>query len=172
MVTTERVTKGQAEAVLNAAGTGGGAIKSHHTESLGAPADIELRASLRPFRNTVFDRRHYCAEDWHTIVALDFEGGDATFTEQDARVIMGQIVFEFLLDGDPLATTRLPIKRLLVPQPFFEVAYYFQQGVVMSPTALTVGRHTLKLIVTDPSGTGEDQCTFYIDAPGTGACIQ
>jgi hypothetical protein len=165
-----RVSRGDAEAVLQAAPTGGGAIRSHGIVNPSAPTDIELRTSIRPFSGTVFDGRHYCAEDWHVILLLDFEGGDRSFTEQDARAIMDQITFDFSLDGAPLATNRLPIKRFLAPQPFFETAYYFQQGVVLPPSALTVGSHTVGVSGTDPRGNFTDQITIHIDAPGTGVC--
>jgi hypothetical protein len=165
-----RVSQGDAEAVLQAAPTGGGAIRSHGIVNPSAPADIELRASIRPFSGTVFDGRHYCAEDWHVILLADFEGGDNSFTEQDARAIMDGITFDFFLDGTPLATNRLPIKRFLAPQQFFETAYYFQQGVVLPPSGLTVGSHTVGVSVTDPRGNITDQVTIHIDAPGTGAC--
>jgi hypothetical protein len=165
-----RVSRGDAEAVLQAQPTGGGAIRSNGIVNPSAPTDIELRASIRPISGSVYDGRHYCAEDWHAIMLLDFEGGDRSFTIQDARAIMDQITFDFLLDGAPLATSRLPIKRLLTPQPFFEAAYYFQQGVVLPPNALTVGSHTVGVIFTDPRGNGSDQITIHIDAPGTGVC--
>jgi hypothetical protein len=146
------VSQGDAEAVLQALPTGGGAIRSQGIVNPSAPTDIELRASIRPISGSVYNDRHYCAEDWHVISLLDFEGGDSSFTVQDARAIMDQITFDFSLDGAPLATNRLPIKRLLTPQPFFETAYYFQQGVVLPPSALTVGSHTVGVSATDPWG--------------------
>jgi len=170
---SDRVTRGDAEAVLHAFGNGGEAILSHHLTHLGGPSD-ELRAGIRPFSGSAWDGRHFCAEDWHAILIADFEGGDKSFTVQDARAIMDQIVFELILDGSALPTERTAIHRLLATEilEFFgwEKAYVFQQGEVLPPSALTVGSHTLKVVATGPF-PGTDQITFFIDAPGTGACL-
>src|SRR5688500_60000 len=72
----DRVTRGDAMAVFQASQNGGRAIVNHSPRSLGAPADIELRATIRPLAGEGFDGRHYCVDDWHTIVLADFAGGD------------------------------------------------------------------------------------------------
>ena len=122
-----RVTKGDAEAVLNAFGNGGLAIRNHHTVSPGAPADIDLRASIRPFSGSPWDGRHFCAEDWHVILIAWIEGGDKSFTMQDAIALMNPVTIGFVLDGAALPTERTSIKRFLEPERFgLEEAYYFQ----------------------------------------------
>jgi hypothetical protein len=52
------------------------------------------------------------------------------------------------------------------------VAYYFQQGQIMSPADLSVGSHQLEVTVVDAAGqqSFQDGITFVIDEPGTGAC--
>jgi hypothetical protein len=166
-----RVSEGDAEAALEAAPTGGGAKTSHGIVNPAAPSDIERKASIRPIRRSVFDGRHYCAEDWHVILLLDFAGGDSSFSEQDATTILDQDTIEFFLDGAPLATRRLSIRRLLAPHPGFENAYGFQQGVVLPPSALTVGSHTVGATLTSPTDNESGQITIHIDAAGKGACL-
>jgi len=42
----------------------------------------------------------------------------------------------------------------------------------MAPSDLTVGQHTLRILISDPSGPIDDsQITFCVDAAGTGACL-
>jgi hypothetical protein len=98
------------------------------------------------------------------------EGGDASFTKQDAAVILDATSISFTLDGSPLASKRTGIKSVPDPSPFVN-AYYFNQGRVLSPDALAVGQHQLSVSITDSSGTFEDGITFFIDAAGTGACL-
>jgi hypothetical protein len=53
-----------------------------------------------------------------------------------------------------------------------QVAYYFQQGQIMSPADLSVGSHQLEVTVVDAAGQQnfQDGITFVIDEPGTAAC--
>jgi len=41
----------------------------------------------------------------------------------------------------------------------------------MSPSDLSVGRHTIAILVEDAFGSFEDGISFFIDASGTGACL-
>jgi hypothetical protein len=83
------------------------------------------------------------------------------------------VTISFTLDGAPLETTRTPIKRFNNPQAFdLERAWYFQEGRIMSPDDLSVGQHALSLEFADPTyGDFSDGITFFIDAAGTGACL-
>ena len=167
------ITKGDAQAVFQAFGNGGRAILQHSSVAEGAPADdFGSHGSIRPFAGSPWDAAHFCAEDWHVILIADFEGGDASFKQQDAEQIMDGLTVSFTLDGAPLAAERTAIKRFLDPAPFgLETAYYFQEGRIMSPSDLTVGDHTLNVEVSDPSGVVfQSGITFTIDAAGTGAC--
>jgi hypothetical protein len=77
----------------------------------------------------------------------------------------------FVLNGVPLATTRTKVVRYLHPEPAVK-AYAFSEGRIMAPTDLSVGTHTVSVTVSE-SGveTFVDQAIFFIDPPGTGACL-
>jgi hypothetical protein len=141
--TSRRITRGDAEAVLNAFGGGGQAVLLHSKTAEGAPADfLGSHGSIRPFSGSPWDGAHFCAEDWHVILIADIEGGDASFKHNDAARIMDGLNVSFTLDGASLPTTRTAVKRFLNPEEFgLQVAYYFQQGQIMSPADLSVGSH-------------------------------
>ena len=171
---TERVTRGDAEAVLQAFPNAGRVIRQRTNVATGTPGDLKLTASIRPLTGPglPFDGRHYCAEDWHVILVALIFGGDRSITRQDAADALNPAVLTFTLDNVELQTERGAIRRLLNPAPFgSEEAYAFQQGRVMTPQELAVGSHRLTLRIEDPiDGVSEDGTTFFIDAPGTGAC--
>ena len=172
---SDRVSRGQAEAVLNAGPSGGSAIRNRSGGVLrGAPADNEVRAAIRPYADSKWDGRHFCAEDWHLLVAGWFVGGDRSFTHQQARAELDATMIQLVLDGVELNTQRTAIKRFVeVPEDLggAEEAYYFQQGVIMAPADLSVGSHTFAFTATFPGGSEGSQSTFVIDAPGTGVCL-
>lgn len=172
---SRRITRGDAEAVLNAFGGGGRAVLLHGKTAEGAPADFSgSHGSIRPFAGSPWDGAHFCAEDWHVILIADIEGGDTSFKHADAERIMNGLDVSFTLDGTPLPTTRTAIKRFLNPGQFgLQVAYYFQQGQIMSPADLSVGSHRLEVTIVDATGQQnvQDGITFFIDAPGTEACV-
>jgi hypothetical protein len=167
-----RASQGDAQAVLNAFENGGWAVILHSHVANGAPADADIKVAIRPFAFSVFDGRHYCALDWHTIVIADIEGGDASFKYAQAAVVIADIRVQLTLDGSPLPITQTPVKRMLNPQRFgLQVAYYSQWGRVMAPSDLALGGHTVSVFLTSPSGSFVDGITFFIDAGGTGACL-
>jgi hypothetical protein len=172
---SRRITRGDAEAVLNAFGGGGRVVLLHSKTAEGAPADfLGSHGSIRPFAGSPWDGAHFCAEDWHVILIADIESGDTSFKHDDAERIMNGLDVSFTLDGNPLPTTRTPIKRFLNAGQFgLQVAYYFQQGQIMSPADLSVGSHRLEVTIVDASGQQnfQDGITFFIDVPGTGACV-
>jgi hypothetical protein len=165
--TDGRITKGDVEAVFNAFGNGGRAVLAHSRTAEGAPADeTGVHGSIRPFAGSVWDGAHFKADDWHVILIADFEGGDRTFTHNEAKDIIDGLRIDFTLDGAPLPTTRTPVKRFLDPPPVFgfEEAYYAQQGRIMAPGELARGTHTLDLRVTDPAGgVLTDGITFVVE---------
>lgn len=169
----DRVTRGEAEAILHAYGTGGQVLRSNGTATAGAPADFNAAATIRPFGDS--DGRHYCATDWHVIVLALIDGGDASYTRTQAEAVLSPLTVTFTLDGAPLPTTRTAIKRYLEPESFgLDTAYWFQQGQVMSPTSLRVGVHQLIAVVEglpEPEPPLVLQSTFFIDPAGTGACL-
>lgn len=172
---TDRVSRGDAAAVLEAFGNGGWAIRLNGGDVLqGAPADglVGSLAAIRPF--APFNGRHYCALDWHVIVITDYDGGDSSYTVQDFNALRSQTSIAFTLDGQPFATEETATKRLLRDLSFAGIttAYYFQQGGVVSPNELTVGEHKLTVDATSPSGPDQLSISFTIDAAGTGTCLQ
>lgn len=171
---SRRITRGDVEAVLQDFGGGGWAVLLHSRTAEGAPADFfGSHGSIRPFAGSPWDGAHFCAEDWPVILMADIEGGDGSFQHGDAERIMNELDVSFTLDGTALPTTRTAIKRFLNPEQFgFQVAYYFQQGQIMSPADLSIGSHQLDVTVVDASGqqSFQDGITFVIDPPGTGAC--
>jgi hypothetical protein len=171
-----RITKGDAQAVLKAFGSGGRVILRNGQTVEAAPADfLGTHGSIRPFPNSAWDGAHFCAEDWHVILIGQIEGGDASFTRQQAATLLDPITNSFTLDGVPLETTRTPISRFLNPQGFgLEEAYYFQEGRVMSPDDLSVGQHQLSVTCVDSTSGSQifsGSITFFVDAAGTGACL-
>ncbi len=171
-----RITRGDAQAVLNAFGTGGRVILANGRTVEASPADfIGSHGSIRPFAGSPWDGGHFCAEDWHVIVVAWFDGGDASFDRQRAEAVIAPVTISFTLDGAALETTRTPIKIFHDPPPQFgfERAWYFQQGRVMAPDDLSVGEHQLSATFTNtpPGEEGSDGITFFIDPAGTGACM-
>jgi hypothetical protein len=167
---SDRITQGEAAAVYQAAGAGGGAILSRgHGRFVGAPANQNV--AIRPY----FDNNlHYCADDWHALVLAYIVDRP---TMQAARAALDPIVFTFRLDGRPLATERTQVKPFLnanVLGPDIPVAYSFQQGVLLAPSALTVGSHTVELTSVNPEDPIDDfrlKSKFVVDAAGTGTCV-
>jgi hypothetical protein len=170
-----RITRGDAQAVLRAFGTGGRVILRNGQTTEAAPADFfGSHGSIRPFSGSPWDGRHFCADDWHVILIAWIDGGDASFGHQQAEAVLDPVTNNFTLDGAALATTRTPIQPALNPQGFgLERAWYFQEGRVMAPDDLSVGQHELSVRFTDPTSGLDDSdgITFFIDAAGTGACL-
>jgi hypothetical protein len=170
MANPSRVTRGDAQAVLNAFPNAGRIIRRNEVVRFNTPADPEIRATIRPFSGSIFDGRHYCVEDWHVIVVAEIAGGDHSFSEQDARADLNPITLTFTLDGAELPTDRGPIKRFLDPAPE-EKAFFFQQGALLSPSDLSAGSHSVSYTEDSPLGHHEEGITFFIDPPGQGACL-
>jgi hypothetical protein len=168
-----RVTKGDVESILDAFTTGGRIIlltnetAGFHAGLVDPPGD---KGSIRPL--PPWDGQHYCVSDWHVILLAYFDGGDQSFTYQDALNSLSEVEFSFTVDGELLSTTRTPIKRFLAPNQLgLEEAYGFQEGAIMEPSDLGVGQHNLETVVTDPwFGSERLSITFYVDDVGSPAC--
>ena len=129
------------------------------------------KGSIRPL--PPWDGQHYCVSDWHVILLAYFNGGDQSFTYEDALNGLSGVQFSFTLDGETLSTTRTPIKSYLEPPSVFEKAYGFQEGAIMAPADLGVGLHNLEVIVTDSRFDSESlklDITFYVDDVDSPAC--
>jgi hypothetical protein len=162
----DRISRGQAQAVLNAAGNGGGAIHNHGGGN-GAPADADSQVAIRAYYDNGL---HYCVEDWHVITLGQIIH---TTSMQEARMFFDPTVMTFVLDGSPLETTRTPIKAFLNQNFVEKKGYSFAQGRLMAPGELTVGSHVQVVTVNDPSLPEVEVLTnqFFIDAAGTGTCL-
>lgn len=167
---TDRITQGDAEAVLNAANTGGSAIRLHNKMLYGAPADPYRQVSIRPYYE---NGRHYCVEDWHLIVLGLIEPASSL---AEAEAVFDLNVLTFTLDDVVLTpTVRTPVKPYLNPEqlpfPGIEQAYWYQEGVIMAPSVLSVGSHMVSAVLTTPDQSFRLRSQFYVDAAGTGACL-
>jgi hypothetical protein len=92
----QRITQGDARAVLNAFGTGGRVIVANDGPEEASPADLfGTHGSIRPFKSSVWDRRHFCAEDWHVILVAWFDGGDDTFDRERAEEVIAPVTMSF-----------------------------------------------------------------------------
>jgi hypothetical protein len=167
-----RVSRGDAEAVLRAAAAGVVA-KSHAGVVRGAPADIDLRAAIRPYADSPWDGRNFCAEDWHVLVAAWFLPIDESHTVQQVKDELAATTIRLVLDGAELDTERTAIRRMPEQPEGFEEAegFVFQQGKIVAPGELSVGSHTFAYTATSPIDSDASQITFIIDSPGTGACL-
>jgi hypothetical protein len=167
---SDRVTRGDAEAVLQAFGNGGWAVLMHGGVVHGAPSQgFSPPVAIKPFSGSFYDGAHYCALDWHTIMISVVDAGP----RQAFAASIAGIAISFTLDGAPLPVTQTAIKRYLNPaQLGFTDAYYSSWGRVIAPTDLAFGAHTLGVEVSDSGGPLLiDGITFYVDPAGTGACL-
>ena len=110
-----RATKGDAEAVLQAFGSGGWAILRHSKVANGAPSQgtADSHVAIRPFSD--WNGRHFCELDWHVILIADIEPVDDTSSRRDAQAAIEHLIVSMTLDGAPLPLTRTAVKRFLNP---------------------------------------------------------
>jgi hypothetical protein len=163
----DRVSRGDAEAVLQA--THAGVVVTDHAGVVrGAPADIDLRATIKPYADSDWDDRHFCAEDWHVLVVGWFGAIDESHTAQQAKDELAATTIQLVLDDMELDTQRTAIRPIQTED---AEGFFFQQGKIVAPDELSVGTHTLAFTATFPGGSEGSQIAFSIDAAGTGACL-
>jgi hypothetical protein len=172
--TSGRVTKGDVEAILHALTSGGGII--FHEHPVPGFEDYPL-AAITPL--SFHSGTHYCVDDWHVVRIADSNSVDNVIFFTKAQVIadLKATTITLTLDGVTLPTIRTPIRMLNVATQhrlgFPGLTFVFQVGSILSPTALSVGRHRAGLVFTDPAfGTLHDSSTFIVDPSGTGVCLQ
>jgi len=169
-----RVTKGDVEAILHAAYSGGEIIFHEHPVPV---AENFPLAAITPL--SFHNGTHYCVDDWHVVRITFFNFIDNVFffTKEQAIADLEATTVTLTLDGVTLPTVQTPITKLNaadqqsfgLPGPLFA----FQTGSILSPDALSVGDHTAGLVSTDPvGGTFQDSSTFTVDPSGTGVCLQ
>lgn len=164
-----RITRGDVEGAFRTWNGGLRALRFISGVVVAAPIEGFQHGAIHPLLS---DGKHYCAEDWHVVLAGWITGGDQSFTYQDAVANLSGIEDTFILDGVMLSTTQTSIV-LRVEAGAFEEEYGFIVGSILSPSDLSVGEHSLTWLVAFP---GEPQfevttITFYVDPSDTGACI-
>ena len=163
-----RITKGDAEAVLRAFGSGGLAVLNHNRVMEAGPSN--LSAQLSPLN------LEGCVLDWHAFRVADIEGSSSNeFAQKSAAATISQLSLSIEVDGAPLQLTQTPVARLLEPQTFdpsWVAGYYSQWGALVSPGALSVGSHAERIIETVAGVGTVIDVTFpiAIDPAGEGSC--
>ena len=140
-----------------------------------APADfLGSHGSIRPFQGSPWDGRHFCAEDWHVILVGWVDGGAASFDHQQARAAFDPVTITLHARRRPAGNDPDPDQALQRPG-----AVRGGNGRGTSNRAgswrrmtSSVGQHELSVSVTDPTGVADNGITFFVDAAGTGACMQ
>jgi hypothetical protein len=168
-----RVTQGDVEAILHAVSSGGGIRFHEHT--VPGFEDFPL-AAITPlsFRNGT----HYCVDDWHVVRITIGQSVDNEnfFTKEQVIADLEATTVTLTLDNVPLPVTRTPIRMLNTAEQqrigFPGQTFMFQTGSILSPTALSVGDHTVGFVATDPFGSDDDSSTFTVDPSGSGVCLQ
>lgn len=171
-----RITRGDAESVLRAFGSGGRVVLFHARAGLSVETQgngVSSGAEIRPFAGSPWDGAHYCVLDWHTVLISAADGGDKTFTRAQALVDYSTQHITLLVDGAAVASTTTAVSRWNLPElSGVAEAYYRNQGLLLAPGSLSVGTHTAGVAILDSvNGDFSDSITFTIDAAGTGACL-
>jgi hypothetical protein len=170
-----RVTRGDAQAILEAFENGGWAVFLHGEVVEGAPADFRPDSLARIYALGA-NGKHHCSLDWHVInvaaIEGNVEGGSRTTAE--IHDFLSRTKLTFTLDGAPLETTRTAIKRFLNPELRGLVeAWWVSEGQVLAPDKLSIGQHTIQFTGQRPGRPPNvmPAITFFIDAAGEGACL-
>lgn len=176
-----RITRGDVEAVLQATRTGGRMVLFQANESAAfhaAPADwIGSRGVIKPFPS--WDGQHYCVDDWHVFLLGFADGGDQSYSIQDAEESFSllDLTFTLTLDGASvvLDTVRTAIKPDLWE--YWEESYgwdktwAFDEGGIVSPDELGVGEYTLTVDMTyDGTSVVALSIDFFIDPSNSPTC--
>jgi hypothetical protein len=159
----QRIGRGKAEAVFHAGVTGG-------SRGQGSPNDPDFQVAILPILPS---GRRYCVEDFHVLAMTLFltEADDGVRNVGEAKKLFAPTVMSFVLDGEPLETTRLPVKPFLKLAP--AKASILVQGRVVAPGEPPAGSHALTVTIENDPVVPEVQVNttqFFIDAAGTGAC--
>ncbi len=177
---TDRITRGDVQSVLEAFQTGGVVVLLRASDTAGlyaAPADLYgSNGAIRPFPQ--WDGQHLCVDDWHVILLGFFEGGDQSFTIQDADDLLSKwnATFTLVFHGESsvLDTVRTSTRAFLNPDTFgWDKAYGFQQGQIVPAGAFPVGEFTLEAVVEfDGAVRFESSIDFFVDASDSAACTE
>jgi hypothetical protein len=172
-----RVTQGDARAVLEAFAAGGWAVVLNGgTVVERAPADFDVDSMARIFPNAQWDGRRFCSLDWHVVSVTLIEGNPAGGSRTNTEIFeaLSQRTPLITLDGALLDTERTAAKRFTNPEfRGFVEAFYVSIGALMAPEDLWVGQHSTQFTGIRPGQPPivMPPVTFFIDAPGEGACL-
>lgn len=142
---------------------------------------------IRPFQE-FFGDTPYCVDDWHVVAFAGFAGAFAAeeqgivYTRADVMAFLQATDAEFFLDGAPMDVVATPIKPVLNEGHLADFADFIhetfgpeatvgpllgnQWGQVLAPTDLSVGDHTLRVVVTfAPEGVIFDQSVQFTVSP-------
>jgi len=172
--TSSRIARGDAQAVFQAASAGGAAIRLHSGQVVG-PAQGAAADGVRINAFGPWDGRRYCSLDWH-VISINLNDGNLpgeSRTRQEISEALSLVEVAYILDGVALELDRTAVKPNVDAAALGLVeGLYFTSGRVMAPDELAIGQHTLRIVITDPSGLiADSQITFFVDAAETGACI-
>lgn len=156
-------SRGDAEALLNAWNNGRRAV------SLAGAQDGPF---IDPFGIAVLplpflDGAHYCEED-HLLLMLAWFTGPSPRNE--AVAVLDTISQEFILDGQPVETTRTEVKRRFNFPRGSGYGWGFNEGAIIAPGTLSPGAHTFDDVITIDGVVETVGITFFVDAAGTGVC--
>lgn len=142
---------------------------------------------IRPFQEFYGDTP-YCVDDWHVVAFAGFDGAFAAeeqgivYTRADVTAFLEATDAEFYLDGAPLEVVASPIKPVLTEGHLADFADFIhetfgpeatvgpllgnQWGQVLAPNDLSVGDHTLRVVVSfAPVGVIFDQGVQFTVSP-------
>jgi hypothetical protein len=171
----DRITYGEAEAVLNAFLPAGFLIvlREGFVEVPAAPGDFfGSKGAIRPLPS--FNGLRYCTLDWVVPVLGIFASTPAFEWPQGIREQLERTSLAFWLDGQPFATRRTPLKPVNHLVVLFDVqrAFGFQQGELVAPGTLSVGAHTLRadIFFDGEPVDSPPEITFFIDPAESATC--
>jgi hypothetical protein len=188
-------SRGDAEAVLGAYSTGGGAIDAHTGTSAGpSRSGATDLLSIRPI-SPFFDGVRYCVADWHAIALafIDFEfvahfTEPQVYTQEDAYAYLSTASIEFRFDREvvqgvtagpiqpytnttTLARFEVELEAILGVDVTVGRAWAVQWGRAVPPDYMDVGRHSLTgLFESQIYGSDRDTVGFWVDPIGSAAC--
>jgi hypothetical protein len=158
---TDRISRGEAQAALDAFWTAGFTI-ANRTQTP-PPAFQDVHYILL---NVTHEDVHYCTLDWFAYgIGWAWAG-----SYQEAAADRAAVQVSHEIDGRTVDYKVTAAKRVIA----FGEVWGWVYGALVPPGSLPIGAHTLTTTVIDPLSPGDSftaTVTFYIDAQGTGACL-
>jgi hypothetical protein len=159
--TTDRISRGEAQAAFEAFWTAGFTVPDR-TQTPPPAFDRVSYIVLNIFHEDV----HYCTLDWFAYGIGWFWDG----SYQDAAADRAVVQVSHEIDGVTVDYKVTAAKRVIT----FGEVWGWAYGALVPPGSLAIGAHTLTTTVVDPLFPADSftaTVTFFIDAEGTGACV-